>query len=30
VLDKGVRVKEVQASWDHFVACVRALPDKHK
>jgi hypothetical protein len=30
VLDKGVRVKEVQASWDHFVACVRALPDKHR
>lgn len=24
VLDKGVRVKEVQASWDHFMACVRA------
>lgn len=30
VLDKGVRVKEVQASWDHFVACVRALPEKHR
>lgn len=30
VLDKGVRVKEVQASWDHFIACVRALPDPRK
>jgi len=30
VLDKGVRVKEVQASWDHFVACVRALPEQRK
>lgn len=24
VLDKGVRVREVQASWDHFMACVGA------
>jgi hypothetical protein len=30
VLDKGVRVKEVQASWDHFLACVRALQDTRK
>lgn len=27
VLDKGIRVKEVQASWDHFMACVRALQE---
>lgn len=27
VLDKGVRVKEVQTSWEHFLACVRALQD---
>ncbi len=30
VLDKGVRVKEVQTSWDHFLACVRALQDPRK
>jgi hypothetical protein len=24
VLDKGVRVREVQASWDSFVACMKA------
>ena len=30
VLDKGVRVKEVQTSWDHFLACVRALQDTRK
>lgn len=24
VLDKGVRVKEVQTSWDHFLSCVQA------
>lgn len=27
VLDKGIRVKEVQASWDHFLACVQARQD---
>ncbi|MES2945016.1 MAG: hypothetical protein V4772_19300 [Pseudomonadota bacterium] len=27
VLDKGVRVKEVQTSWDMFLACVRAPRD---
>ncbi|WP_431097579.1 hypothetical protein [Polaromonas aquatica] len=30
VLDKGVRVKEVQASWDQFLTCVRALQDTRK
>jgi hypothetical protein len=30
VLDKGVRVNEVQASWDHFLSCVRALQDTRK
>ncbi len=29
-LDKGVRVKEVEARWEHFVACVRANPDRHR
>lgn len=24
VLDKGVRVREVEASWDSFVACIKA------
>jgi hypothetical protein len=24
VLDKGVRMKEVQASWDQFVSCIQA------
>ena len=27
VLDKGVRVREVQASWDLFVACLRTQQD---
>lgn len=27
VLDKGNRVKEVQTSWEHFIACVRALQE---
>ncbi|SFU40377.1 hypothetical protein SAMN05216350_101773 [Polaromonas sp. YR568] len=30
VLDKGVRMKEVQASWDQFLTCVRALQDTRK
>ncbi|RYX97793.1 MAG: hypothetical protein EOO28_02880 [Comamonadaceae bacterium] len=24
VMDKGARLKELQTSWDHFVACLRA------
>jgi hypothetical protein len=27
VLDKGARVQEVQASWDHFLACLKARQD---
>ncbi len=27
VLDKGVRVQEVQTSWEHFMACVRVRQD---
>lgn len=30
VLDKGVRMKEVQVSWDQFLTCVRALQDTRK
>jgi hypothetical protein len=30
VLDKGVRMKEVQTSWDQFLTCVRALQDTRK
>lgn len=30
VLDKGVRMKEVQANWDQFLTCVRALQDTRK
>ena len=30
VLDKGVRMREVQASWDQFLTCVRALQDTRK
>jgi len=26
VLDKGARVKELQTSWDHFLACLRSSP----
>lgn len=26
VLDKGARIQEVQASWDHFLACLRSSP----
>ena len=28
VIDKGARLKELQTSWDHFVACLRARPDR--
>ncbi len=24
VLDKGARMKELQTSWDHFLACLRS------
>lgn len=27
VLDKGVRVKEVQTSWEMFLACIKAPRD---
>ncbi len=27
VLDKGVRVQEVQTSWEHFMACLRVRQD---
>lgn len=27
VLDKAVRMKELQRSWDHFLACVRVKQD---
>lgn len=27
VLDKGARVKEVEASWDHFLACLQSKSD---
>lgn len=27
VLDKGARVQEVQASWDHFIACLESKQD---
>ena len=26
VLDKGARMREVQTSWDHFLACLRSSP----
>ena len=26
VLDKGARMQELQASWDHFLACLRSSP----
>ncbi len=28
VLDKGARMREVQASWDHFLACLRSSSHK--
>lgn len=28
VLDKGARVKELQTSWDHFLACLRSSPKR--
>lgn len=28
VLDKGARMKELQASWDHFLACLRSSPKR--
>ncbi|MDP2820572.1 MAG: hypothetical protein Q8O29_20295 [Polaromonas sp.] len=28
VLDKGARVKELQSSWDHFLACLRSSPKR--
>ncbi|MFC5519568.1 hypothetical protein [Polaromonas jejuensis] len=28
VLDKGARVKEVETSWDNFLACVQAWQDR--
>lgn len=27
VLDKGLRVREVQASWEHFLVCLRLKQD---
>jgi hypothetical protein len=27
VLDKGARVQELQASWDHFLACLQSKQD---
>jgi hypothetical protein len=27
VLDKGLRVNEVQTSWDHFLVCLRLKQD---
>ncbi len=27
VLDKGLRVNEVQTSWDHFLICLHLKPD---
>lgn len=28
VLDKGARMKELQTSWDHFLACLRSSPKR--
>lgn len=28
VLDKGARMKELQSSWDHFLACLRSSPKR--
>lgn len=28
VLDKGARMQELQASWDHFLACLRSSPKR--
>ncbi|GAB3470494.1 hypothetical protein [Polaromonas eurypsychrophila] len=28
VLDKGARLKELQTSWDHFLACLRSSPKR--
>ncbi len=28
VLDKGARLKELQTSWDHFLACLQSSPKR--